>query len=104
MVLRQSAEGFRLLNASSVLVAQHGERYMASWSRCNRYGTAPLQTIYINLDHVITAERVREYTLVKLSDESETVVEPPELVVCAIQSGDERCREKNIPIPTQHGG
>jgi hypothetical protein len=44
---------------------------MASWSRCNRYGTAPLQTIYINLDHVITAERVREYTLVKFSDGSE---------------------------------
>ena len=61
---------------------------MASWSRCNRYGTAP--TIYINLDHVITAERVREYTLVKFSDGSETVVEPPELVVCAIQSADER--------------
>ena len=62
------------------------------------------QTIYINLDHVITAERVREYTLVKFSDGSETVVEPPELVVCAIQSGDERRREKNIPIPTQHVG
>ena len=30
---------------------------MASWSRCNRHGTAPLQTIYINLDHVITVER-----------------------------------------------
>ena len=41
-----------------------------------------LQTIYINLDHVITAERVREYTLVKFSDGSET--KPPELVVCAI--------------------
>ena len=52
---------------------------MASWSRCNRHGTAPLQTIYI-----------REYTLVKFSDGSETVVEPPEIVVSAIQSADER--------------
>ena len=57
---------------------------MASWSRCNRHGTAPLQTIYINLDHVITVEKVREYTLVKFSDGSETVVEPPEIVVSAI--------------------
>ena len=45
---------------------------MASWSRCNRHGTAPLQTIYINLDHVIIVERVREYTLVKFADGSET--------------------------------
>ena len=40
---------------------------MASWSCCNRHGTAPLQTIYINLDHVITVEQVREYTIVKSS-------------------------------------
>jgi hypothetical protein len=63
---------------------------MASWSRCNRYGTAPLQTIYINLAHVITVERVRDYTLVKFSDGSETVVEQPEIVVSALQSADER--------------
>jgi hypothetical protein len=63
---------------------------MASWSRCNRHGTTSLQTIYINLDHVITVEQVREYTLVKFADGSETVVEPPEVVVSAIQSADER--------------
>ena len=63
---------------------------MASWSRCNRHGTAPLQTIYINLDHVITVEQVREYTIVKFADASERVVEPPEVVVSAIQSADER--------------
>jgi hypothetical protein len=63
---------------------------MASWSRCNRHGSGLLQTIYINLDHVITVERVRDYTLVKFSDGSETVVEQPEIVVSALQSADER--------------
>ena len=42
------------------------------------------------LDHVITVEQVREYTIVKFADGSERVVEPPEVVVSAIQSADER--------------
>jgi hypothetical protein len=63
---------------------------MASWSRCNRHGSGQLQTIYINLDHVITVERVNGYTLIKFPGGSETVVEQPEIVVCAIQSADER--------------
>ena len=57
---------------------------MASWSRCNRHETTPGQLTDINLDHVITVEKVREYTLVKFADGSERVVEPPEVVVSAI--------------------
>ena len=69
---------------------------MASWSRCNRHGSGPLQTIYINLDHVIIVERVRDYTLVKFSDGSETVVEPPEIVVSGRLASHMRARNQRL--------
>lgn len=49
----------------------------------------------INLDQVLTVESAHTtsgtHTLIKFANErAETVSEPPEIVVCAIQSADER--------------
>ena len=69
---------------------------MASWSRCTRSETGSVkQVVYINLDQVLTVESAHTtsgtHTLIKFANErAETVSEPPEIVVCAIQPADER--------------
>jgi hypothetical protein len=66
---------------------------MASWTRCTSWGDHP-RTIYINLDQVLTVERLKhaggDYTIVTLvRGTSFNVVEEPDTVIRRIKAADE---------------
>jgi hypothetical protein len=40
--------------------------HMATWSVCTRFGAVPEQKVMINLDNVLTIERVDDRTIVNM--------------------------------------